>query len=53
MPNLQKEKKQELLKVLETVGNKRCLELTHDHVEFTTDILKIKIILWKLLDETL
>lgn len=53
MPNLQSEKKQELLKVLETVGNNIPLALTHDNVKFNHDILQIKTVLWKLINETL
>jgi ABC-type oligopeptide transport system ATPase subunit len=53
MPNLQKEKKQELLKVLETLGNKEPLAYTHDNVYLFNQQRQIIKILRELIYETL
>jgi hypothetical protein len=53
MPNLQSEKKQELLKVLETLGNKGPLKLTYDNVYIFNQQRQIIKILKELIYETL
>ena len=53
MPNLQKEKKQELLKVLETLGNKEQLAYTYDNVYLFNQQRQIIEILRELIYETL
>jgi len=53
MRNLQKEKKLELLKVLETLGNKEPLALTHDNIKLFEGQRQIAKILRELIYETL
>ena len=53
MPNLQKEKKQELLKVLETLGNKEPLDLTYDNIYLFEQQRQIIKIIRELIYETL
>jgi len=53
MRNLTKEKKQELLKVLETLGNKKPLEYTYDNVYLFEQQRQIIKILRELIYETL
>lgn len=53
MPNLQSEKKQELLKVLETLGNKEPLAYTHDNVYLFNQQRQLIKILKDLIHETL
>jgi len=53
MPNLQKEKKQELLKVLETLGNKKPLDLTYDNIYLFEQQRQIIKIIRELIYETL
>ena len=53
MRNLQKEKKLELLKVLETLGNKEPVAYTHDHVYLFEQQRQILKILRELIYETL
>lgn len=53
MRNLQKEKKLELLKVLETLGNKEPVACTHDHRYLFEQQRQIIKILRELIYETL
>ena len=53
MRNLQNEKKLELLKVLETIGNKEPIACTHDHVYLFEQQRQIIKILRELIYETL
>jgi len=53
MRNLQNEKKLELLKVLETLGNKEPVAYTHDHVYLFEQQRQILKILRELIYETL
>lgn len=53
MSNLQKDKKQELLKVLETLGNKKPLDLTHDNIYLFEQQRQIIKIIRELIYETL
>ena len=53
MPNLQKEKKLELLKVLETLGNKEKITYTYDNVYLFNQQRQIIKILRELIYETL
>ncbi len=53
MQNYQKEKKLELLKVLETLGNKEPSELTYDHVYLFNQQRQIIKILRELIYEAL